>query len=104
MNVKDLLLGAWKTFVVTATGLVVAWLTNHGIHLSDAQTTALTVVAVSAGLALYNLIVNFLLGRTGDSSGAKLARLLGKLLTLGGKPPVYVDPATMPTPRPTGLL
>lgn len=94
MNVKDLLLGAWKTFVVTATGLVVAWLTNHGIHLSDAETGALTVVLVSAGLAFYNLVVNWLLSRRGLTAGAKLARMLGKLLTLGGKPPVYVNPTT----------
>jgi uncharacterized membrane protein (DUF441 family) len=95
MNARDYVLGVWKTFVVTATGLIVAWLTNRGIHLSDAQTAWITIVALSAGLAGYNLLVNFLLARKGDSPTAKAARLLGKLLTLGGKPPVY--PTVPPT-------
>lgn len=79
----------WKTFVVTATGLVVAWLANHGIHLSDDQATALTIALVAAGLALYNALVNWLLSRTGDSIGAKALRALGKVLTLGGVAPKY---------------
>lgn len=89
MNVRNALLGLWKTFVVTATGLVVAWAANHGIHLSDETSAAITVALLSLGLALYNLIVNWLLSRTGDGVVSKLLRALGKLLSLGGEAPKY---------------
>ena len=93
MNVRDYLLGLWKTFVVTATGLVVAWLANKGIHLSDTATSALTIALVSAGLALYNLVVNWLLARTGTGVWARIAHGIGKLLSLGGVAPKYAPPA-----------
>lgn len=93
MNVRDHFLALWKTFVVTATGLIFAWIANHGIHLSDATTSAITVLLISAGLALYNSLVNWLLSRTGDGAPAKALRALGKLLSLGGKPPTYAPAA-----------
>jgi|SRR6266540_3840990 len=91
MGLKDYLLGAWKTFVVTGTGLVVVWLGNHGIHLSDEQATAVTIIVVAGGLSLYNLIVNWLLARTGTGGTARVLRAIGKVLTLGGRAPVYPE-------------
>ena len=96
MNTRDYLLGLWKTFVITATGLVVSWLANRGIHLGGAETAWLSVVLLAAGLSAYNTVVNFLLARLGDNAGAKLARLLGKLLSLGGEAPKYLRPAPEP--------
>lgn len=93
IDVKDYLLGLWKTFVVTATGLVVAWLANRGIHLSDTTTSVITIALVSAGLSLYNLIVNWLLARAGTSLLSRAARLIGKVLSLGGEAPKYAPPA-----------
>jgi hypothetical protein len=89
---RNYLLGLWKTFVIVATGLVVAWLANRGIHLSDAQTSWVTIALVSAGLSAYNTVVNFLLARVGDTPLSKLARALGKLLSLGGEAPTYQKP------------
>src|SRR5262245_7819525 len=86
---RNILLGMWKTFVVTATGLVFAWLANHGIHLSDDTASVLTVALVAFGLAAYNAVVNWLLARTGDDVGSKLLRGLGKVLSLGGEAPKY---------------
>lgn len=90
IDVKDYLLGLWKTFVVTATGLVVAWLANRGIHLSDTTTSIITIALVSAGLSLYNLIVNWLLAQgAGTGAWARVARFIGKILSLGGEAPKY---------------
>lgn len=92
MGTRDYLLGLWKTFVITATGLVVSWLANRGIHLGGAESAWLSVVLLAAGLAAYNTVVNFLLARLGSNLSAKLARALGKLLSLGGEAPKYVRP------------
>lgn len=93
IDVKDFLLGAWKTFVVTGTGLVVAWLANHGIHLSDSVTAVGTIILTSAGLAAYNTVVNWLLARTGTGLLSKAGRWIGKILSLGGSAPKYSPPA-----------
>ena len=97
MDVKAWLYAALRTGAQALWGLIAAFLAQKGITLPEAlQGWFVDVVILSSVVAAATGAIRWLETRNGESTGARLARFVARILMLGlsAKQPVYASPDT----------
>lgn len=90
----DWLLSVVRTTVQSALAAGGLWLAGHGLAVPEAVTSWAQLAALAAAVAAWTAAVRWLETRTGDDPGARVARLVARLLMLGigTRQPVYMQP------------
>lgn len=88
---NDYLISLIRTGVVTAIGVVLGWLTAHGVGIPAEHSSAFVASSVGIVTAIYYAIVRAVEARAVAKGPAWLVTLIG--VFLGGRAPVYAQPA-----------
>lgn len=100
MDVRAWLYAGLRTGAQALWTLLVAYLAGRGITLPDAlQGWFVDVVITATAIGAVTAGIRWLETRNGESTGARLARFVAKILMLGlsAKQPVYATPDTRAT-------
>lgn len=91
---SDLWVSLVRQTALKVVGFAVIVLAGWGLDLPKAYQDKAIIVAVTAGLWAWSVAVRWLETRAGDGTGARLARLLARVLMLGvAATPRYSAPA-----------
>lgn len=96
----DRFIAAWRTAAQALFALLIAWLTNRGLHIDEHWTSIVELAVIGAGAGVWAMLVHTLQSQAGDQWYKRLARAAGRVLVLGATAvPSYAPP---PPPGVTG--